>query len=75
MLFVLSSKATQATQNANFYSGYSKFGLGYHVFVLGYNLLRGTASWLGLAHLILEALFVGGLALLEWRWREVLWAN
>ena len=35
----------------------------------------GTASWLGLAHLILEALFVGGLALLEWRWREVLWAN
>ncbi len=35
----------------------------------------GTASWLGLAHLLLEALFVGGLALLEWRWREVLWAK
>jgi hypothetical protein len=36
---------------------------------------RDTASWLGIAHLVLEALFVGGLAILEWRWRKVLWAN
>lgn len=32
----------------------------------------GTASLFGLAHLIGEALFVGGLASLEWRWREQL---
>jgi hypothetical protein len=31
-----------------------------------------TASVLGLLHLVLEALFVGGLAGLEWRWREAL---
>jgi hypothetical protein len=31
-----------------------------------------TASFFGLAHLLLEALFVGGLALFEWRWRESL---
>ena len=31
-----------------------------------------TASWLGLAHLVGEALFVGGLACLEWRWRASL---
>lgn len=31
-----------------------------------------TAGALGLAHLIGEGLFVGGLACLEWRWRELL---
>lgn len=31
-----------------------------------------TASLFGLAHLVGEALFVGGLACLEWRWRELL---
>ena len=31
------------------------------------------ASLFGLAHLVAEALFVGGLAYLEWRWRELLW--
>ena len=31
-----------------------------------------TATLLGLAHLLGEALFVGGLAGLEWRWRELL---
>ena len=36
---------------------------------------RDTASWLGITHLVLEVLFVGGLAILEWRWREVLWTN
>ncbi|MBT9457119.1 MAG: hypothetical protein IV097_10915 [Burkholderiaceae bacterium] len=34
--------------------------------------LAGTASLFGLAHLLGEALFVGGLAGLEWRWREQL---
>lgn len=29
-----------------------------------------SASLFGLAHLVGEALFVGGLACLEWRWRE-----
>ncbi len=31
-----------------------------------------TASFYGLAHLVGEGLFVGGLACLEWRWRELL---
>jgi hypothetical protein len=31
-----------------------------------------TASFFGLVYLSLEALFVGGLAGLEWRWREAL---
>ena len=31
-----------------------------------------TASPFGLVHLVGEALFVGGLACLEWRWRELL---
>lgn len=31
-----------------------------------------TASWLGLAHLVGEALLVGGLASVEWRFREQL---
>ncbi len=31
-----------------------------------------TASLLGLGHLAAEGLFVGGLALLEWRWRAQL---
>jgi hypothetical protein len=35
-------------------------------------LFAGTASWLGHAHLIIEGLYVGGLACLEWRWRELL---
>lgn len=29
----------------------------------------GSATWLGLGHLVLEAAFVGGLAAREWRWR------
>jgi hypothetical protein len=29
-----------------------------------------TASWFGLLHLAGEGLYVGGLAALEWRWRE-----
>ncbi|MEM9555239.1 MAG: hypothetical protein AAGC60_13370 [Acidobacteriota bacterium] len=33
---------------------------------------RGEASLFGLAHFSLEALFVGGLGWLEWRWREQL---
>ena len=32
--------------------------------------LAGTAPSLGLAHLVGEGLFVGGLGALEWRWRE-----
>jgi hypothetical protein len=32
--------------------------------------LAGTASAFGLAHLVGEGLFVGGLAVLEWRRRE-----
>jgi len=31
-----------------------------------------TASFFGLAHLVGEALYVGGLGCLEWRWRDVL---
>ena len=31
-----------------------------------------TASLFGLAHLVGEGLYVGGLACLEWRWRELL---
>ena len=33
-------------------------------------MYAGTASWLGLAHLIIEGLYVGALACLEWRWRK-----
>ncbi len=33
---------------------------------------RETATLFGLAHLIGEALFVAGLASLEWRWRQLL---
>ena len=36
-------------------------------------LNRETISIFGLAHLVGEGLFVGGLAYLEWRWREQLW--
>jgi hypothetical protein len=32
----------------------------------------GSATLLGLGHLLGEAVFVGGLAGLEWRWREQL---
>lgn len=32
----------------------------------------GTATLFGLAHLVGEALFVGGLAACEWRWRSLL---
>lgn len=32
----------------------------------------GSASVFGMAHLVGEAVFVGGLAALEWRWREQL---
>ncbi|MFN0122671.1 MAG: hypothetical protein ACKV2V_19410 [Blastocatellia bacterium] len=35
-------------------------------------IFAGTASWLGLAHLVIEGLYVGGLGCLEWRWREQL---
>ena len=31
-----------------------------------------SASFFGLGHLILEVLFVGGLGVLEWRWRDSL---
>ena len=34
-----------------------------------------TASFFGLAHLVVEGLFVGGLAYLEWRWRGLLQAT
>ncbi len=34
----------------------------------------GTASLFGMAHLLAEALFVGGLASLEWKWRGLLLA-
>ncbi len=34
----------------------------------------GTASLFGLAHLLAEALFVGGLARLEWKWNGLLLA-
>jgi hypothetical protein len=33
-------------------------------------VLRDRASWLGLGHLAVEALFVGGLGALEWRHRH-----
>ncbi len=32
----------------------------------------GTATFFGLAHLLGEAVFVGGLACLEWKWRRQL---
>lgn len=32
-----------------------------------------TAGILGRIHLVGEAAFVGGLGILEWRWREALW--
>lgn len=35
-------------------------------------LYRESATFFGLGHLVLEALFVGGLACLEWRWRKLL---
>lgn len=35
-------------------------------------LFQGTATWLGLLYLILEAIFVATLALLQWRSRELL---
>ncbi len=34
--------------------------------------LAGTASPFGVAHLVGEGLFVGGLGALEWRWRDQL---
>lgn len=34
--------------------------------------LSGTATVFGLAHLLFEATFVGGLAVLEWRYRDQL---
>ena len=33
---------------------------------------RETAGWLGIGHFIIEGLFVGGLAVWEWCWRESL---
>ncbi len=35
-------------------------------------VFNGTATLLGVAHFVLEALFVGGLGCLEWRWRDLL---
>ena len=35
-------------------------------------VFRDTASFFGLAHFVLEGLYVGGLGCLEWRWRELL---
>lgn len=32
--------------------------------------VAGTATVFGMAHLLGEAVFVGGLAVLEWRWRD-----
>jgi hypothetical protein len=32
----------------------------------------GSATWFGIGHLAGEAVFVGGLAALEWRWRHQL---
>lgn len=32
----------------------------------------GEAGFLGLGHLFLEGVFVGGLGMVEWRWRELL---
>ena len=37
-------------------------------------IYRDTATLFGLAHLLGEALFVGGLGGLEWRWRDLLLA-
>lgn len=34
----------------------------------------GSASMFGIGHLVFEGVFVGGLACLEWRWREHLLA-
>ena len=31
-----------------------------------------TASFFGVAHFVLEGIFVGGLGAIEWRWRELL---
>jgi hypothetical protein len=31
-----------------------------------------SATWLGLGQLVVEAVYVGGLASLEWRWRQEL---
>jgi len=35
-------------------------------------VLASTASMFGLAHLLIEGLLVGALAVFEWRWREQL---
>ena len=37
-------------------------------------IFRDTASMFAYAVLLFEAVFVGGLGVLEWRWRELLWA-
>ncbi|HYR10197.1 MAG TPA: hypothetical protein VEQ60_20655 [Longimicrobium sp.] len=36
------------------------------------SVFSGSATWFGIGHLAGEALFVGGLAGLEWRWRDQL---
>ena len=36
------------------------------------SVFAGPATWFGIGHLVGEALFVGGLASLEWRWRDQL---
>lgn len=35
-------------------------------------VFTGSATWFGIGHLVAEAVFVGGLAGLEWRWRDQL---
>ena len=35
-------------------------------------VFAGSATWFGIGHLAGEAVFVGGLACLEWRWRDQL---
>ena len=35
-------------------------------------IFAGSASWFGIGHLVAEAVFVGGLAGLQWRWRDQL---
>lgn len=37
--------------------------------------MAGTATSFGMAHLLGEAVFVGSLAMLEWRWRHLLAAG
>lgn len=35
-------------------------------------IFAGSATWFGIGHLVAEAVFVGGLAGLQWKWRDQL---